>query len=54
VQDHLSLLIVGGYGTFGGRIVELLESEPRLALIGFPRATADTVASVSMSRSSVR
>jgi hypothetical protein len=29
----MRLLIVGGYGTFGGRIVELLESEPRLTLI---------------------
>lgn len=30
--DRLRLLIVGGYGTFGGRIVELLEHEPRLTL----------------------
>ena len=29
-QDHL---IVGGYGIFGGRIVELLENEPRLTLM---------------------
>lgn len=29
----LTVLIVGGYGTFGGRIVELLEDEPRLTLI---------------------
>ena len=29
----LRVLIVGGYGTFGGRIVELLESEERLTLI---------------------
>jgi len=28
-----AILIVGGYGTFGGRIVELLENEPRLTLI---------------------
>ena len=27
------VLIVGGYGIFGGRIVELLKDEPRLALI---------------------
>jgi saccharopine dehydrogenase-like NADP-dependent oxidoreductase len=33
VQDHLRLLIVGGYGTFGGRIVELLESTPGLTLV---------------------
>ncbi|MET3596713.1 hypothetical protein ABID26_006135 [Mesorhizobium shonense] len=29
----MRLLIVGGYGTFGGRIVQLLETEPRLTLI---------------------
>jgi hypothetical protein len=29
----LKVLIVGGYGTFGGRIVELLENELRLTLI---------------------
>lgn len=28
--DRLNVLIVGGYGTFGGRIVELLENELRL------------------------
>jgi len=33
VQDHPRLLIVGGYGTFGGRIVELLETAPGLTLI---------------------
>jgi hypothetical protein len=27
VKDRLRLLITGGYGTFGGRMVELLESE---------------------------
>ncbi|HEY4167785.1 MAG TPA: saccharopine dehydrogenase NADP-binding domain-containing protein [Reyranella sp.] len=29
----LRVLIVGGYGIFGGRIVELLKDDPRLALI---------------------
>lgn len=29
----MKVLIVGGYGTFGGRIVELLEGEPALTLI---------------------
>ena len=29
----MKLLIVGGYGTFGGRIVELLENDARLTLI---------------------
>ena len=33
MSDPLRVLIVGGYGTFGGRIVELMENEPRLALI---------------------
>jgi hypothetical protein len=30
--DRLNVLIVGGYGTFGGRIVELLENESHLTL----------------------
>jgi hypothetical protein len=38
------VLIVGGYGTFGGRLVELLEPDPRLMLIvagrSLPRASA--------------
>ncbi|WP_198037375.1 hypothetical protein [Mesorhizobium sp. LSJC285A00] len=29
----MRLLVVGGYGIFGGRIVQLLESEPRLILL---------------------
>ena len=33
MASSLTILIVGGYGTFGGRIVELLENEPRLTLI---------------------
>jgi Domain of unknown function (DUF4166)/Saccharopine dehydrogenase NADP binding domain len=32
MSDGLKILIVGGYGIFGGRIVELLENEPRLTL----------------------
>ena len=31
--DRLHILIVGGYGVFGGRIVELLENEARLTLV---------------------
>lgn len=31
--NPLRVLIVGGYGTFGGRLVELIEDEPRLTLI---------------------
>jgi hypothetical protein len=33
VSGGLKVLIIGGYGTFGGRIVELLEDEPRLTMI---------------------
>ncbi|MFZ5674464.1 MAG: DUF4166 domain-containing protein [Pseudomonadota bacterium] len=33
MDNRLRLLIVGGYGSFGGRIVELLEDDPRLTLI---------------------
>jgi hypothetical protein len=29
----MKILIIGGYGVFGGRIVELLENEPRLNLL---------------------
>jgi N-acetyl-gamma-glutamylphosphate reductase len=29
----MRVLIVGGYGIFGGRLVELLEHEPRLTLL---------------------
>ncbi|WP_416361761.1 DUF4166 domain-containing protein [Mesorhizobium sp. AR02] len=36
----MKLLIVGGYGTFGGRIIQLLESEPRLTLIVAGRSLA--------------
>jgi hypothetical protein len=33
MTDGLKVLIVGGYGVFGRRIVELLEDEPRLTLL---------------------
>lgn len=36
----MKILIVGGYGTFGGRIIELLENEPRLTLIVAGRSLA--------------
>ncbi len=32
-DDRLTVLIVGGYGAFGGKIVSLLADEPRLTLI---------------------
>jgi len=31
--DHLKLLIIGGYGTFGGRLVRLLSDEPELTIL---------------------
>lgn len=33
MKTPLRILIVGGYGTFGGRLVELLEDEPRIVLL---------------------
>ena len=35
---RLTVLILGGYGTFGGRLAQLLDDEPRLTLIGRPLA----------------
>ena len=32
-MQKLRILIVGGYGTFGGRLVELLEHDPSLILL---------------------
>ena len=40
----MKILIVGGYGTFGGRIVELLESESTLMLIVAGRSLASAKA----------
>jgi saccharopine dehydrogenase-like NADP-dependent oxidoreductase len=37
---QLKILIVGGYGTFGGRLVELLADEPRLHVIVAGRSLA--------------
>lgn len=36
----MNILVVGGYGIFGGRIVELLENEPRLTLYVAGRSLA--------------
>lgn len=33
MSTSLKILLVGGYGTFGGRIVELIEDQPRLTLL---------------------
>ena len=40
MKPILRVLIVGGYGTFGGRLVQLLENEPRLTLIVAGRSLA--------------
>ncbi|NKJ77640.1 saccharopine dehydrogenase, partial [Rhizobium leguminosarum bv. viciae] len=32
-EDRFSLLIIGGYGTFGGRLARLLGDQPRLRLL---------------------
>jgi Domain of unknown function (DUF4166)/Saccharopine dehydrogenase NADP binding domain len=44
VSDRRRILVIGGYGTFGGRIVALVEDEPRLTLLvagrSLPRADA--------------
>jgi len=39
----MKILVIGGYGVFGGRVVELLENEPRLTLVvaGRSRARAE-------------
>jgi hypothetical protein len=49
----MRLLIVGGYGTFGGRIVELLESEPRLTILVAGRS-AEKAAAFCASRGAVK
>ncbi len=33
MSRELRVLVVGGYGVFGGRTVELLQNEPRLTLV---------------------
>ena len=40
----MRILIVGGYGTFGGRLVELLESDSRLTLLVAGRSAASAQA----------
>jgi hypothetical protein len=39
LTNPLKVLIVGGYGTFGGRLVDLLSDDPRLVLIVAGRST---------------
>src|SRR5205814_8794359 len=39
VANPLKVLIVGGYGTFGGRLVDLLSDDARLVLIVAGRST---------------
>jgi Domain of unknown function (DUF4166)/Saccharopine dehydrogenase NADP binding domain len=40
MHDKLRILIVGGYGIFGGRLVELLEDDARLTLLVAGRSLA--------------
>lgn len=47
---ELKVLIVGGYGIFGGRLVELLENEPRLTLFVAGRSTAKANAFIKSRR----
>jgi hypothetical protein len=44
MTGNLKILIIGGYGTFGGRIVELLESEARLTLLIGGRSQSRAIA----------
>ncbi len=39
-ERRLRILILGGYGTFGGRLAELLRDEPRIALVIAGRSSA--------------
>src|SRR4051794_12390117 len=43
-SGRLKILILGGYGTFGGRLAQLLADEPNLTLLiaGRSRAKAET------------
>ena len=45
VSGRIKILIIGGYGAFGSRLVELLKDEPRLKLIiaGRSRSRAKTL-----------
>src|SRR5262245_26647295 len=38
MSGRLKILIVGGYGTFGGRVISLLENESRLTLVAAGRS----------------
>ena len=41
---RLKILILGGYGTFGGRLAQLLEDEDRLTLVIGGRSLAKAAA----------
>ena len=53
MSDGLKVLILGGYGVFGGRIVQLLEDEPRLTLVVAGRSR-DRALAYCASRESAR
>jgi Domain of unknown function (DUF4166)/Saccharopine dehydrogenase NADP binding domain len=44
MSPDLTVLIVGGYGIFGGRLVQLLQNEPRLRLVVAGRSLARAAA----------
>lgn len=46
-EDRRKILIVGGYGNFGGRLVGLLKGEPRLTLLVAGRSTSKAEAFVA-------
>jgi hypothetical protein len=50
--DALKVLIIGGYGTFGGRLARLLADEPRLTLLiaGRSRANAEAFCNSRLSQ----
>ena len=54
----IKVLVIGGYGVFGGRLIQLLEDEPRLNLLvagrsaghasAFVRSRGNTAAELTM------
>lgn len=53
MRSALKLLVVGGYGTFGGRLVELLKDEPRLEIIVAGRSASQGTAFCAASQDAV-
>jgi Domain of unknown function (DUF4166)/Saccharopine dehydrogenase NADP binding domain len=53
MRSPLKLLVVGGYGTFGGRLVELLKDEPRLEIVVAGRSASQGAAFCSACQDAV-